>query len=523
MLNRKYLLFLIIACVVLIPCLVYAAEEAKVPQFGTPTPEARAVKDGIALVASSNTRLDPKTGLLCPVFKMDLDAIKSLPVSNKQNEIGDLLRKWYKEGTAAGNVGDMYDNRDNKHAVLNKDIAPQITYVEYDDEAKKLQLGHWLPFRIKFDGPVIGNASLALTSGPDWRSAVRAAVHDPAYIRRLTMDYYDNKFYVYPCHVDNTPGHNGSGGGYGDVYAVNTPYLICSQGSSGSDQPALQAVAQSLAAFRPDVKSFLIEKDALAPTLQYLYRACNTAVKTPADYLTGAAHPNVFDGNKIDTAKMVQTAHDMKKSCVPPVVMIEVVDEDEPPSVASLFPDGKVRSDKFFDSPCAISRIWYSTSYTKSMTVSAAGSQDLNGLPLTYKWVVLRGDERAISIKTTNARGSLAQITISYTPRRPVSPDSQLESNRVDIGVFAYNGTYYSAPAFICFYTLDNEDRTYSMDGRLQSIDYNGNYVDTVLFPSFTGRDEFHYGADNKLTGWIRRNSTGTVQEYDAQGSVVSK
>src|SRR5262245_1723691 len=41
------------------------------------------------------------------------------PVTTAKDELGELLRKWWAEGTAAGNVGDFYDNRDRGHSSLN--------------------------------------------------------------------------------------------------------------------------------------------------------------------------------------------------------------------------------------------------------------------------------------------------------------------------------------------------------------------------------------------------------------------
>jgi hypothetical protein len=49
-----------------------------------------------------------------------------------------------------------------------------------------------------------------------------------------------------------------------------------------------------------------------------------------------------------------------------------------------------------------------------------------------------------------------------------------MESNRVDIGLFALAGEQVSAPAFFCVTTLDNEDRKYDDNGRLLSITYTG-------------------------------------------------
>ena len=64
----------------------------------------------------------------------------------------------------------------------------------------------------------------------------------------LYNQYTRNNLYIYPEHHDHDPGHSGvffpnplnhaiRDEGYGDLYPTNTPYLIISQGSSGSDQP----------------------------------------------------------------------------------------------------------------------------------------------------------------------------------------------------------------------------------------------------------------------------------------------
>src|SRR5205814_10264880 len=111
----------------------------------------------------------------------------------------------------------------------------------------------------------------------------------------LYEQYSHNQLYVYPCHMDHRPGRNGKDGdkegGHGDVYFANTPYVLASQGSSGSDQPFLQAIALTMAALRPEVKQLLVEQNALAPTLQAIFRQSNGQVAKPDDYFTGKAHP----------------------------------------------------------------------------------------------------------------------------------------------------------------------------------------------------------------------------------------
>jgi hypothetical protein len=276
---------------------------------------------------------------------------------------------------------------------------------------------------------------------------------------------------MYPGHHDHHPGHNGRPQFYGDVYPGNTPYLIGSQGSSGTDQPFMRAVPFTLAAFRPEVKKKLIETGLLMPTVQMIFRSSNKHLKSPEEYLTGKAHPTIFEGSWVDAEKMVKAAHDITLEKIPPMVQMKVVEEDEAIDGKDYFEAGK--SEKLYDTPCAIARIVRSPKYVRRMVVSAEGSVDVNKKPLAYKWVVLRGDAERIQIKPKNDAGSVVELLIPYHERRLI-PDSaqKIESNRVDIGLFVNNGSAYSAPGFVTFYSLDNEARTYDKVGKLIEIGY---------------------------------------------------
>ena len=109
----------------------------------------------------------------------------------------------------------------------------------------------------------------------------------------LHRQYRANNLYVYPERRDHDPGHNSSPG-YGDLFPTNTPYLITSQGSSGSDQPFLRALPLVLASFRPEVKQRLVRNGLLMPTIQMILRANYPKSIYKNDYLNAASHPSVF-------------------------------------------------------------------------------------------------------------------------------------------------------------------------------------------------------------------------------------
>lgn len=411
------------------------------------------------------------TAFLVSLFLATVPAVAgdptTQPITTARGEVGDLLRKWYAEGTAAGNVGDWYDNRDRGHSNLDLTPYPQIQKISYSEEDRSVHRDWAAQVRL-LPMVVFGNSSTSAginTGG----SNVRMYYVNPQGLPFLYMEYTHNNVYMYPEHCDHRPGHNGTPN-HGDVYPTNTPFLITSQGSSGSDQPFMHAVPSTLAAFRPEVKKKLAETGLLMPTLQMILRACNKQLKDPGEYLTGKAHSPVFDGPSVDPLKMVKMAHDITLLTIPPLVQLKVMEEDGAQIGRDFFEAGG--SEKLGDTPVVIARIFRAAVHTRRIVVSAEDSIDLNKHALTYTWVVTQGDETKIRITPMNEAKSVAEILVEYPERRPVAPGSALESNRVDIAVFVNNGTYNSAPGFVTFFSLDSEARTYDDTGRLLEIGY---------------------------------------------------
>ncbi|HEV8378080.1 MAG TPA: hypothetical protein VGP99_04465 [Tepidisphaeraceae bacterium] len=389
-----------------------------------------------------------------------------------QATLAQLLRQWQTEGTAAGNQGDYYDNRDRGHSELKLTLYPGMLKIPYSEQDRKINRDWGAQFSI-IPRVVFGNSSTAAPATATG-SNTRLYYTNRGGIEFLYQQYMHNNLYVYPEHRDHDPGHNGlpspgiPEGGYGDLFPANTPYLITSQGSSGTDQQFLKAIAGTLAAFRPEVKKKLVETGLLMPTIQMIFRTTNKQVD-PKQYLTGQAHPSAFDLNWVDEVKMAEMAHEIRLEKIPPMVQIRVIEEDQMQNGRDFFEAGA--AERHADSPCAIARIFRGVQRTRRMRVSAEGSFDVNKLPLKFHWVILRGDESLISIKP-NADATQAQISVSWHERRPTFAGSGIDSNRVDIGVFAHNGTYFSAPAFITFLCLDSEARTYDEKGNIVEVAY---------------------------------------------------
>src|SRR4051794_9224172 len=173
------------------------------------------------------------------------DDLKKKPITADTSEVGKLLTRWWKEGTAAGNAGDWYDNRDGEHSPLDLRPYPQLRKVAYTPEDAGARR-HWALQPRVLPHVVFGNSS---TSAPPQLTGSNPRTYycSPAGLKLLEGHYLGNNLYIYPEHRDHDPGHNGVGDGYGDLYPTNTPYLIVSQGSSGSDQPFMRALPFTMA------------------------------------------------------------------------------------------------------------------------------------------------------------------------------------------------------------------------------------------------------------------------------------
>jgi hypothetical protein len=390
------------------------------------------------------------------------------PITTLKNELGDLLRQWAAEKSAAGHAGDRYDNRDRTHSELDRRPWPQLGKVEYTAEQKEKRLD-WAFCAGLHEGVVFGNSS---TSAPAYQggSNPRAAYVNPRGLAVLLAQYTRNHLYVYPEHQDHDPGHNGHPDGWGDLYPTNTPFVIISQGSSGSDQTFLRAIAATLAAFRPEVKKRLVETGLLMPAVQMIFRASNRHLKDPSEYRTGRAHPTVFEGGWVDDLAMAKRAHAMTPDALPPLALLKVVEEDAPADGVDFFDPGA--TERHFDSPFVVARVVRGRHAEHRMVVSAESSADPNARPLTVHWAVLRGDAARIRITPRNEARTVVEIAVPWHDRRPVAEGSPLESNRVDIGCFVNNGACDSPPSFLTFCFPDHEARAYDEAGRILETGY---------------------------------------------------
>ena len=465
---------------------------------------APALAGGSVVIDQNDLRADRTTGVVrvdLPAYSDDDPTHSRAPVVGLK-DVDTLLLNWFRRGTAAGNRGDLYDNRDRDHSNLRAERFPQFTFVEYSDAVKKRGLDYTVNPGILFNRVTLGNSSTA-SKGAMWRSNARRCYTESRLAGAALRQYVSNHIYVYPEHRDHDPGHNGPQASSGDVFPTNTPYLVVSQGSSSSDRPFLEAIACTLAAYQPEVKKRLAARGLIAPVTQMILRRTYADVRTNDDYLTGKAHPTVFDGEKLNRRGMVEMAHGLELEDVPPLARLAVQEETLGEPGVDYFAPGPM--ERMMDSPFVVARIHRSARRTYSMVVSARPFAHEGNAKIRFRWSLLRGDPQRVRITPLEEDGSRARIEVDYHERMPIAPGNPLASNRIDIGCFADNGKLLSAPSFVTVYTLDSERRTYDAKGRIVEIAY-GAMTDRVSVKDWPKFVRWLAAADADDTRWLAQS-----------------
>ncbi len=472
---------------------------------------------------ADTTRLNPSDmvrtgafGWLVPKLEVSEPAPTSPAVSSDASDTAaGMLRRLDIRGQAAGLGGVLYDNRDRAHSMLPATLFPQISPLDYAPELRKAGLDYGLAGEILFPVPTLGNSSTAVTDGDAPRSLARLAMTTPLSPARLFRGYATNHLYVYPEHRDHDEI---------DLYPVNWPYTVISQGSSGSDQAFLQALGMTLAAFPPQTRMRLEEEKLVAPTLQMILRRTQKGSYGVDAYKSGAAHPTVFEAERLSPERMVALAASIAPEDIPPMIRMKVVSEDFGPSA-----DLAGLTEQLFTTPSAIARIWRGPEYTKEITLSVEDTKDPNGRDLQFFWSLFRGEAQKVHILPAED-GQQATIEISWHNPFPINPRQPRLTSRVDIGVIAWNGAQFSAPAFLSVSFPTHQRRVYGPDAnavmRLQAVDYDAQTraasYDPLLHWSAPWRDTLEYDPAGQLIGLLRKTADGRVISFTGDGVPAS-
>lgn len=484
------------------------------------TPVVPAVVPPDLRLTVAETNLDWNFDANCFVAKVDMASVTSaVPKDAADRYNGPAKKKisaWMREGTAAGNANEFYFNRDGGHSRLAVTNYPGLVSVAMDEKAREMGIDRLTP-NVCFFRPVFGNASLAMTQGFMWRSAGRLHVADQQLAQRMQFMYSNNQLWVFPAVDDfSTVATNRI-----DRFAAVAPFQLLTEGRSWSDQEFLRAALAASAAMRPDTKEAAIRRHLFAPTLQWLFRRTRPGVESDDDYLTAKAHPTAFGKKDIDVDSLVERAHALKPSDIPPAATLAVVNT---PRFPVKYPQPEVDypdcgSEFMTATPFSIAVVLRDAQAKRTFLVKA-GSFPQDGVESTFRWAVVHGDPEAVKIEPPLGESPLApqrgvvQITID---RRRVAP-----GGRIDVACFAKRaGTAFGAPSFVSFSTVALEKREWREDGKVASIDYTNPdnlYCDPAIALPRRWKDVYEY-KDGECTGFTRYSADGEKRgEFTRRG-----
>ena len=465
---------------------------------------------------ASNTLWSFQTGLFHTLVRLP----QTNPPAAYQGPEADAINAWLREGTAAGAAGILYVNRDNNTRPLDIARYPGMTRLGYSPEMIERRLNIGLPNTLfaladnSLLAPVIGHSSMGYLNSAYWRSQPRAVCGDPRQLALQSVTLLGNQLFFYPVYGDYDVRT-------GDLFPANTPYSIAVAGQNNAERPFVEAAAAALAALRPETRAELTRTGLLMPTLSMLFRASQKTLRSPADYLTGIAHPAVFQPRDLDTAKLVQLAHALTTNNVPPLVLFNVRRETQMVPDRDFF--DLVRTEQLFDTPLAIARVFRGAAYTRTLELQTYCRRT----DARLHWVVLRGDPAKVHFAPCPTNAARMTLTVAYHApfKVPVGNQQEILSSRVDIGVIAEAEGLFSLPSLISIYFPGNERRVYAADGKIQSIDYTRAqtaYTDPLLSATRHWKDVYQYDAKGNLTGWRRVRGGMADEQFTAFGHLIA-
>lgn len=275
------------------------------------------------------------------------------------------------------------------------------------------------------NGIVISNSSTATTASEDRGSNTRTPDRNLGWWHSIREAWQMGLIQFFPEHQDYDVI---------DWFKLNQPYVITTQGSSGSELGEVDRCRQIVLALRPEVRDWLIANKRVGDVVSYLMRA------NQSGYLDPMCHRVVVNGRDANQSDL-DLSTSITLDTIPPRLKIKVISDSlAVGTVQQLRDSSTIRTDEVAG---------FRRSTTASIRTIVVELE--SDKPCEFHWIKTQGES---TITYQNPERSRATITIPLQGNFDViKPDgSTLESNRVEVIAVAYDGTHYSSPVFVTEY-----------------------------------------------------------------------
>ena len=239
-------------------------------------------------------------------------------------------------------------------------------------------------------------------------------------------------------------------------------------GTDPADRAAAEAALTTVVTSMPThIRAYFTRHRLIAPLQQWMIRRFKPGVSNEAQYVTAAAHPNVWQAKDFDLGRLAAAAQNLTSNNVPMLA-----------SIAPIFEELKLspimRAEPFVDYPDPRPEQVYETPFGAAVVLRAMEQRRkfrfcARGYPFQGRKVNFRWMAKARGIPIGPLSGNW-----DYPPAKGYGEVSlNWSAGRRDVLVFArYGEGAWGPPSVISFYGLPNERRQYDRSGRILSIEY---------------------------------------------------
>ena len=276
------------------------------------------------------------------------------------------------------------------------------------------------------NGIVISNSSTAKGPDEDYGSNTRIPDNGKIWWYLIRELWKSGVIQFFPEHADYDSL---------DWFKLNQPYVLTTQGSSGSEANEVDRCRKIVSALKPEVRRWLIDKKRVGDVVSYLLRS-----NQYSGYLDPLSHRVVVDTSDA-TQEDINLAASITLDTIPPSLKINVISDSlQGNDTQEIWDSHTVRTDE------VVGFIRRTNAQIRTIVVEL----EANKLCQLH-WIKSQG---VSAITYDNPEKTRATITIPLQGNFDVAkPDgSIIESNRVELIAVAHDGTHYSSPVFVTEY-----------------------------------------------------------------------